>query len=405
MVYRDDTDLSSIWALRDKENYQSLSLGVFLYTYVYKQCNPYLCFDTLSPTLGTFFHERQNLEVTPRHLLISLFNVLEMKIGLQFSQPGLINEAPSEYISKFISWVALAHEKGFQSFWMGQHFILKQYLLLQPLPTLARISAVTRDMHLGTAVLLLPLLNPLDVAEQGAVIDALTRGRFILGVGQGYRQSEALGSGVNKKEISLRFEESIQTIKHLWEREESSYSGTHFSFINAGINPRPIQRPRPQILIGAQSESAIRRAGRIGDGWIVPPGIRDQELEKLAFIFREEARNNGTSGDILLMRAYHVTKHSREAIRIRSLIASHFERKRSWGRKKNCAEDPRTEPDFSIVGDAEHCISRIEYYRKKFNPKHLILLQGFQGTRESELMNSLMETGDKVIPIFRDGSI
>ena len=131
------------------------------------------------------------------------------------------------------------------------------------------------------------MLNPVDVAEHGATIDAITDGGFILGAGLGYRDEEFAASGVRKEDVIERFEESIEVIRHLWEEAPANYSGHHFKIENATINPAPTQKPRPPILIGAYALRAVKRAGRISDGWIIPPELFASLLQKRFDLFRE----------------------------------------------------------------------------------------------------------------------
>src|SRR6266700_4086827 len=100
-----------------------------------------------------------------------------MRVGTQFSQPAL-GLPPPEAFASYARLVETAAAGGFSSFWAGQHFLPGDYQLFQPLPLLARLSAHAPAMTVGTSVILLPLLNPLDVAEQSATIDAMAGGGF-----------------------------------------------------------------------------------------------------------------------------------------------------------------------------------------------------------------------------------
>ena len=127
-----------------------------------------------------------------------------MRIGTQFSQPA-VGLPPRDALERYTRLVETAADAGFESFWAGQHFLPGEYQLFQPLPLLARLSAAAPRLTLGTSVILLPLLNPLDVAEQAATIDAMTAGGFRLGVGLGYRSLEFAASGVERSEAETRF--------------------------------------------------------------------------------------------------------------------------------------------------------------------------------------------------------
>ena len=126
-------------------------------------------------------------------------------------------------------------------------------------------------MWIGTNVNLLPLHNPIELAEVGAFMDVMTGGKFLLGVGLGYRPEEYEMYRVPMSERVSRFDEGVEVIKRLWSEDKVTHQGRHWQFTNATIRPRPLQQPRPPIIIGAQVEAAIKRAATIGDGWLLVP--------------------------------------------------------------------------------------------------------------------------------------
>ena len=126
-------------------------------------------------------------------------------------------------------------------------------------------------MWIGTNVTLLPLHNPIELAEVGAFMDVVTGGKFLLGVGLGYRPEEYEMYGVAMSERASRLAEGVEIVKRLWSEDRVTHRGRHWQFSDASIRPRPLQSPRPPIIIGAQVEAAIKRAATIGDGWLVVP--------------------------------------------------------------------------------------------------------------------------------------
>ena len=113
---------------------------------------------------------------------------------------------------------------------------------------------------------MLPLHNPVELAEAGAFLDVITGGKFLLGVGLGYRPEEYQIFGVPMSERVSRFTEAVEIIRRLWSEDRVTHSGRHWQFSDAAIAPRPLQAPRPPIIIGAQVDAAIARAAKIGDG-------------------------------------------------------------------------------------------------------------------------------------------
>jgi alkanesulfonate monooxygenase SsuD/methylene tetrahydromethanopterin reductase-like flavin-dependent oxidoreductase (luciferase family) len=326
-----------------------------------------------------------------------------MRIGAQFSQPAL-GISPREAMDTYCRLVAATEEAGFDSFWAGQHFLPGDYQLFQPLPLLARLSAAAPTLTLGTSVILLPLLNPLDVAEQAAAIDAMAGGGFQLGVGLGYRKLEFEASGIPWAEADSRFEESLELIRRLWSGAEIGFDGTHFKLAGGRINPAPAGRTDTPILLGAYSERAVQRAARIGDGWIVPPELVGETLTQRLELFRNVARENSRRGSIVLMRPFHVTRQVDEQQRVASLLARHFGRKRSWGLRKGSDDtrDPGADAaTASVIGSPEECIAKIERLMDEVRPDELILLTGFRGTGDEHLRASIELAGNSVLPALR----
>ena len=328
-----------------------------------------------------------------------------MDFGIQFSQPAVLGAPPATAMKGYLGLIELASKHGFRSFWSGQHFMAGKYLLFQPLTLAARAAAAAPGMQMGTSVLLLPMLNPVDVAEHGATVDAITNGGFILGAGLGYRDEEFAAAGIRKEDVIERFEESIEVIRHLWEEAPANFSGTHFKVENATINPAPTQKPRPPILIGAYALRAVKRAGRISDGWIIPPELFASLLQKRFDLFRESVESNRTPGTIAMMRAFHTSHDPAERQAVEELLGAHFQRKRDWGILKGEEVTKTTALDHAreaaIIGDPEACIRKIEAYRDRYRPAHLILLMGFQGISAESLERSIKIAGEEIIPHFR----
>ena len=297
--------------------------------------------------------------------------------------------------------VEIAASAGFDSFWAGQHFLPGDYQLFQPLPLLARLSAAVPDLMLGTSVILLPLLNPLDVAEQAAAIDAMTTGGFQLGVGLGYRQLEFDASGIRRSEVETRFEESIELIGTCGRAKRRLRRIAHFRLVGGKINPPPARRASTPLLVGAYAERAVERAGRIGDGWIVPPELVGGGLERRLELFRSAASSASTAGTVVLMRAFHVTTNDGERHTVEEALERHFGRKRAWGLKKgkDDTSDPAADARAAaIVGTPDECVAKIEQVKRDIAPDHLILLMGFRGTGDAFIQRALELSGERVLP-------
>src|SRR5919106_2232508 len=130
----------------------------------------------------------------------------------------------------------------------------------------AAIAQATERVQIGTGVLLAPLHDPLRVAEDAATVDLISGGRFILGLGAGWRNEEFEVFGVDQAARTGRVRETVHVLRGAWVPGAFSFTGNHFSFKDVNITPKPT-KPIP-IWLGGFAPGAIRRAGRIGDGFL-----------------------------------------------------------------------------------------------------------------------------------------
>lgn len=159
---------------------------------------------------------------------------------------------------------------GFTGVWLSEHHFVDDGYLPSPLVVAAAIAARTTSMTIGTNVLLLPMHHPLRVAEDAAVANLLSGGRFVLGVGQGYVQHEFEALGFERRFRPSLFEEGIEVIRRAWEEGRTGYGGKRWSLPDLPFEPRP-GRSAP-IYVGAFADPAIDRAARLADGFLASAG-------------------------------------------------------------------------------------------------------------------------------------
>jgi alkanesulfonate monooxygenase SsuD/methylene tetrahydromethanopterin reductase-like flavin-dependent oxidoreductase (luciferase family) len=142
-------------------------------------------------------------------------------------------------------------------------------------------------MRVGAGILLTALLNPVEVAESAATLDAITGGRFVLGVGLGYRVEEDHAFGLYQQRVGS-FTEKLDVIRRLLEGETVTAEGHGFRLDAQSLAIRPVQRPRPPIWIAANSDAAVLRAARLADTWFANPHVTEAELARQLELFRAE---------------------------------------------------------------------------------------------------------------------
>jgi probable F420-dependent oxidoreductase len=155
------------------------------------------------------------------------------------------------------------------SVWLSDR-IVSPTVILEPVTFMAYMASRMRNMMFGTSALVLPTRNPVVLAKELATLDFLSHGRLLLVVGLGSDESKDFeATGVRKEERGKRTDESIVLMRKLWTDQSVTFEGQFNSVKELTILPRPFQEKGPPIWIGGRSHAALRRAGRLGDGWLV----------------------------------------------------------------------------------------------------------------------------------------
>lgn len=187
-----------------------------------------------------------------------------------------------------------AEDLGFDSLWTTDHILVPEAhyepygRIFETWTTLSHVAGLTQRIRLGTSILLLGLRNPVLVAKQAATLDQLSGGRLILGIGAGWlaREFENLGASFRRR---IRFlEEGIALMRALWNNPRPRFHGRFFHIEDAVFEPLPVQPGGPPIWIGGNTEAAVRRAARLGDGWH-PVGLDPETLRERIARLREWA--------------------------------------------------------------------------------------------------------------------
>lgn len=302
-----------------------------------------------------------------------------------------------------------AEAAGFNSVWLGEHHN-NRTLYPAPLVGLAAIASRTRTVRLGTAVLLLPLYWPLAVAEEGAMVDMISSGRLILGVGAGYAPEEFAAFDVSLKERASRLDEAVPLIQRLWTEEKVTHAGRHYRVTNATVYPRPVQRPRPPIWFGGWVDPAVRRAGRLGEAWLGGPSAKLDEVAGCVRLYREarkEAGRDPATGEVALMRYVFVAENVERARAIagagfiRAFEDTYFR----WPHpivKRPAGEltIERLADDRIVLGDPAECIRQIERVQKEIALGHLIFRVSAPGIPRDEVARSMNLLTREVLPAF-----
>jgi len=179
-----------------------------------------------------------------------------------------------------------AESLGFESFWLPEHTIVPVHTTSRyggtadgsiplsmsdsgdPLIGLARASAVTQHIKLGTAISLVPEHNPILQAKQIATLDRLSNGRFIFGIGAGWllEETEIMGGDFEHRWGQTR--EAILAMKELWTQDEAEFHGKYYNFPPVRCDLKPVQKPHPPVFLGGNAPNVFKRIAAWGDGWM-----------------------------------------------------------------------------------------------------------------------------------------
>lgn len=226
----------------------------------------------------------------------------KLRIGIQTihrrTEPATGPWLPT--IDELVVFVELVDRCGYDSLWVGDH-ISFPVPIFDPLLQLAQASVVSRRLTLGTSVLLLPLRHPTPVAKQVTTLDHLTEGRLILGVGVGGEfPGEYAACDVPHSQRGARLAEGVQVLRKFFSGEPASHHGKFYGpFEEVLMSPPPRQPGGPPIWFAGRKESALRRIGRLGNGYlsyVITPDMYRAALETISNAADDASRNPGPFG-------------------------------------------------------------------------------------------------------------
>jgi probable F420-dependent oxidoreductase len=281
-------------------------------------------------------------------------------------------------------------QMGYDSLWVSEH-ILFYGPTLESVPQLGALAATTKRATLGTAIFLLPLRHPTIVAKSFGTLDILSGGRVTLGIGVGGEYpKEFEACGVPVKERGPRSSESIKVIKRLWTEDHVSHHGRFYEFDDVSMQPKPVQPGGPPVVVAGRSDAAIRRAARLGDGYM-PYLFSPERYRKAVDAITAEgtAAGRDMSGFQWVLYQFtaladsHDEAHRRAVARLSRQYNQDFE---------NLVER------YCLLGTAEECADRLAQFAEA-GMRHVILVPICP---DGELMQHLEAYQRDVLPLVRE---
>ena len=332
-----------------------------------------------------------------------------MKLGIRI--PLVVDpNAPDRY-HQVHSLCELAEQAGFDFVSLTHHSFTEECETSAPFVFLAAIAARTKKIRLSTIVFVLPLHHPVAVAEQVAMLDRVSNGRAVMGVGIGYRDYEFKGFGVSPRDRGARADEALTAIRSAWRTGTYGFEGKHFRIPELPVIPMPVQKPHPPIWVGGLSDPALRRAARLGDGWISDNMMAVDDVAALANRYREQCAAAGTRPYVVVTRNGWVSE-TREQAALEwydSVKEFHLGYRRAgyivpdpegiYDRLER-GEDVEIQDycrDRAIGGSPGDCIEQLSGWRTKVGCDAMLLILNDDAGYES-LARTIRLFGEKVIP-------
>ena len=198
-------------------------------------------------------------------------NKIDYGLWYDFRNPQQWRQPFEQFYAERLQQIEQAENLGFTSCWLTEHHFCDDGYTPSPLVLASAIGARTRNMQLGTNLMLLPLHDPVRIAEDVATLSLVTGGRFDLGVGIGYRQMEFDQFGRKLSHRPSLIEEGIEILRRAWAGDKVNFSGKRFEVGDLQVTPQP--EHQPAILLGGMAPPAIERAARIADGFLCTGGL------------------------------------------------------------------------------------------------------------------------------------
>lgn len=305
---------------------------------------------------------------------------------------------------------------GYDHIWLTEHHFAEYGGELPHPPTfMSAIARTTKRIRLGVAINVLPLHNPMEVAESYAMVDVISNGRLDFGVGKGSESHEYKKSGVSQEEATGRMYEGVEVLRRAWSDEPVRFSGEFYKYDNVPVLPKPVQRPHPAIWVGcARSEDSFRWAGKNGFNLMTLPYLyRDPHmLPGFVRIYRNslaEAGHEFTKPDVLGKFHIYVSNSLEQAIEEASpYLQNYFDVHKAADPERKVSglmtvRDVATQMSqgFVIAGDPQRCVDAINRWREEVGLTAISGTFHFGGMPQELALKNIRLFAERVVPEFK----
>jgi alkanesulfonate monooxygenase SsuD/methylene tetrahydromethanopterin reductase-like flavin-dependent oxidoreductase (luciferase family) len=346
----------------------------------------------------------------------------KMRFGFMDHLPCAEWQSEGQRYSDILGQIELGDKVGFDTAWLAEiHFFPNVSRIASPLTVLAAAAQRTERIRLGTAVTLLPLHNPLKIAEDAATVDILSDGRLELGVGRGAAPMMFTAYNVPVEETRERFEEALAVIRQAWTSDRLTFEGKYWRMQDLQVFPRPVQKPHPPLRIAANSPETYTIAGRLGLPIFATPLIAGS-MEKLREYIgaHRDSLPSGVKQDVAVAFPVHAAPSREQARRevepsvmhffsfleqrrpdIQALPESYQSLQRAVDRLAKITYE-EVEDLGAAFGDPDYCVERVRALQREFGMNEFICYFNQGGLVEPAVVRRSMELfAREVIPHCR----
>ena len=334
-----------------------------------------------------------------------------LRFGLfyDFRNPAAWRRPYADIYTEIFEQIAWAEQHGFDNVWLSEHHLVDDGYAPSLLPIAAAIAARTKTIRIGSAAIILPMHNPIRVAEDAATVDVISGGRFELGVVPGYKVEENESFGIPKAERGRRTTEALEIVRRLLDGECLTYHGRYYQVTDAQIAPPPVQQPRLPLWSGGFTPPAVQRAARHADGFLAVGGpskeLYDGYVAALQALGKPTTHLRLAGGYFWLIPATDPDKSWREAA---PHVLYQLNLFAEWFAKSGLPLLPpiRDEAHLRELGilnvvDVDTCIAMIRGFASAVPLTHYYSFTLPPGLPASWIQPHLELFAEKVIPAFR----
>jgi alkanesulfonate monooxygenase SsuD/methylene tetrahydromethanopterin reductase-like flavin-dependent oxidoreductase (luciferase family) len=325
-----------------------------------------------------------------------------MRFGIEFgSYPADLLAA--EIGKQFSERAQIAYQSGFEGLFVAQHYVTgPDAAILQSLPLLDYLGGQVPGMYLGTSIFLLPLHHPVMVAEYVATIDNLSGGKFLFGVGLGYRDIEFESFGIDKRQRRKRLVEGLEVIRRLWSQDGVRFQGECFQLDGVTIAPKPLQRPGPPILMGADTVKTVVGVPELADHWIASRRHSKAFLREAVPAYKAALERQGKPfKGLFIFRDLCIADSLAQAEeRIRDGYERRYRRYQQWGQpgeRYDLAFD-ELKQDRLILGSPAEVTEQVMSYHEEFGAEFMWFMVDWPGMDPGFTLETIRRFGEEVIP-------